>query len=221
MRAVTSDATDERRSTTGILRTARRKLRREARLAIFAITTLPVVTTACAIPLSVRGSREILTGYAAQSARGEAWRRVVPGLDVRLAPGRSGMTLGWSDTRMVVLAPRGEAAGVAPRCARSWLPPLGTRWCASDGSQHALGSFFTALPDASNATAGRVFTHAIAAGAYVDAGAAGTSAGIGVSSRTRITLPARSSLAALLSYDSRAPLAARLLERKDGSRANP
>ena len=159
-------------------------------------------------------------GYVGRDRAGKTIRRVVPGLDVRMGRGWDGVSLGWSDLRLLSVTPGAVVPPViGTGHAVSWRLPLALEWRGRGGNAyHAIGVHLLVY---SRPVPMALFIHHVQLGAdvYVAPCASGVTAGY-CSCSVLAADPAGAGVWRL-EYSSRAPLWGRLNQEKEAPDARP
>ena len=188
---------------------------------IVACGALLLVGCSTPIPFGFGGKqRELFAGYVGYDSEGKNIRRVVPGVDVRLGRGWDGVSLGWSDLRLLSATPGAFAPPVTGTGqAVSWRWPLAFEWRGQGGkTYHAIG---VRLLDRDRQLPTALFIHRVQFGVdvYVAPCANGVSAGY-CSCSVLAADPAVDGVWRI-EYSSRAPLWGRLIQDKEAPDARP
>jgi hypothetical protein len=170
-------------------------------LALVALTILAALLASCSMPFPFleRGG-EVMLGYAAKNPEQGRYRRVVPGLDIRIDH-YAGVNLGWHDLRLLEpidpdpsASTRGRSSGL------SFVFPLGIAWTDADDTYHALGFIYFSIP---KALSNRTFAHQIYAGLNIPLNHWTQGFALGIGSATYLSLDKESSGIYSIYYSSR------------------
>ena len=175
-----------------------------ANLAAFLLVAA-IATTSCALTVPCgAGKREfrLLIGYLAEDAMRRKTRQAVLGLDCEIPSISRGLTLGWSDLRLLSPAPdtAETAASAATNGTLEYCPPLGLLIVTTDGVRHRLG--WICLISDGRQTPIR-FIHHIQGGVSLTANEHSSGIGLGLSGLATLSVPKEENRVYILEYCSR------------------
>jgi hypothetical protein len=154
-----------------------------------AILLSGAIGCAMPVPWSCEGGPcELVVGFASKDAANGRYRRVVAGLDARRGWLTQGLTIGWSDLRLLhASGAPGTPAAHPEQPAQAGLHmklPFYLAWREQGGGENRLGIFLMGMP-----RLGRAFVHHVRGGVSVMAGRHDSGFEAGLTSATHVAVP--------------------------------
>jgi hypothetical protein len=165
------------------------------------LAILALNLAACSLPFPfLESGGEVMLGYAYKNPSEGKFRRIVPGLDIRI-DNFAGINLGWHDLRFLEPVAHDATASTPDRSSgMSFAFPLGLSWTGADATRHFLGFVYWSIPEQLSK---QTLVHQIYAGLNVPLNHWTQGFALGIGSATYLSIDAETDGIYSLYYSSR------------------